>query len=275
MHISLGCPLISAEHEPHFPALQFQRTARSGACSAWILWTASSTTIPSPASTVYSLSSPPPPPLPSGLGLRAPRKIRKRRCSLTSRPFLDELHEIGGKLGLRLPADRHPISLWMQHDLAALLLRIRVGVIAARVTAAALRALERGAHRHLRHGQERPQVERRVPARIVLPAARDPHVPRALLEPLELCERLFKARAVTDDPRLALHHVLQRRLYRERVLPVGVLEGGERRLHEGVGHRTGNRRGGGPAAPLREFGGMQPSPSPEHEQVGEGVPSQP
>ena len=32
MHISFGLPLISAEHEPHLPALQFQRTARSGAC---------------------------------------------------------------------------------------------------------------------------------------------------------------------------------------------------------------------------------------------------
>src|SRR5262249_47533214 len=32
MHISLGLPLISAEQEPHFPALQFHRTARSFAC---------------------------------------------------------------------------------------------------------------------------------------------------------------------------------------------------------------------------------------------------
>ena len=31
MHISFGLPLISAEHDPHLPALQFQRTARSGA----------------------------------------------------------------------------------------------------------------------------------------------------------------------------------------------------------------------------------------------------
>ncbi len=47
MHMSFGRPLISAEHDPHFPALQFHRHARSGACSAWILCTASSTTIPS------------------------------------------------------------------------------------------------------------------------------------------------------------------------------------------------------------------------------------
>ena len=47
MHISLGRPLISAEHDPHLPALQFHRTARSGACSAWMRCTASSTTMPS------------------------------------------------------------------------------------------------------------------------------------------------------------------------------------------------------------------------------------
>src|SRR3979409_675915 len=36
MHIKRGFPLISAEHDPHFPALQFQRTARSLTCSAWL-----------------------------------------------------------------------------------------------------------------------------------------------------------------------------------------------------------------------------------------------
>src|SRR5271170_598298 len=34
MHISFGMPLISAEQEPHLPALQFQRHARSFACVA-------------------------------------------------------------------------------------------------------------------------------------------------------------------------------------------------------------------------------------------------
>src|SRR3954466_13591413 len=36
MHISFGIPLTSAEQEPHLPALQFQRQARSLADSAWI-----------------------------------------------------------------------------------------------------------------------------------------------------------------------------------------------------------------------------------------------
>src|SRR5947209_19919301 len=34
LQVSRGLPFTSAEHEPHLPALQFQRTARSGACVA-------------------------------------------------------------------------------------------------------------------------------------------------------------------------------------------------------------------------------------------------
>src|SRR3954465_11216136 len=37
MHISRGRPLISALHDPHLPALQFHRTARS---PAWVACTA-------------------------------------------------------------------------------------------------------------------------------------------------------------------------------------------------------------------------------------------
>ena len=59
MHMSRGLPLISALHEPHLPALQFQRHARSPACVAWIVWMTSSTTMPSWASTRYSLNAPP------------------------------------------------------------------------------------------------------------------------------------------------------------------------------------------------------------------------
>src|SRR6184192_2069699 len=60
MHINFGEPLISAEHEPHLPALQFQRTARSFACFACISCTASRTTIPSTTSVVKSTNFPVP-----------------------------------------------------------------------------------------------------------------------------------------------------------------------------------------------------------------------
>lgn len=59
MHNSRGRPLISAEHEPHLPALQFQRTARSGAWVAWSRWMMSSTTSPSLTSTAKSFRPPP------------------------------------------------------------------------------------------------------------------------------------------------------------------------------------------------------------------------
>ena len=59
MQSSRGRPLISALQEPHLPALQFQRTARSGVWVAWRRWMTSSTTSPSFTSTSYSAKSPP------------------------------------------------------------------------------------------------------------------------------------------------------------------------------------------------------------------------
>src|SRR5688572_6283187 len=90
MHISFGFPLISAEHEPHLPALQFQRTARSFANSAWILWTASSTTIPSEMSVGYSRNSPPPGPV---------RQILKTKVDILFQ-FVDDLLQVGSDLFL-------------------------------------------------------------------------------------------------------------------------------------------------------------------------------
>ena len=59
MHISRGRPLISALHEPHLPALQFQRTARSPAWVACRRWMTSRTTSPSLTGTVNVCSPPP------------------------------------------------------------------------------------------------------------------------------------------------------------------------------------------------------------------------
>ena len=59
MHISRGFPFTSALHEPHFPALQFQRTARSPAWVAWSTCRTSRRTMPSSQGTSYSRSCPP------------------------------------------------------------------------------------------------------------------------------------------------------------------------------------------------------------------------
>ena len=52
MQASRGRPLISIEHEPHLPALQFHRMARSPAWVACSRCSTSSTTSPSLTSTV-------------------------------------------------------------------------------------------------------------------------------------------------------------------------------------------------------------------------------
>src|SRR2546427_7309410 len=111
MHINRGLPLISAEHEPHFPALQFQRTAKSGACSAWMACTASSTTIPSPAATWYSFSSP---------RSRVPRNRRSlRRSGTTQAPSLISVSRSGE---LKERSEEHTSELQSQSNLVCRLL---------------------------------------------------------------------------------------------------------------------------------------------------------
>src|SRR5258707_9464215 len=83
IHINFGRPLISAEQDPHFPALQFQRHARSVAWVAWILCTASSTTIPSETSVEYSTNFPP---------FASPRQILKTVVLIFASPHACSHH---------------------------------------------------------------------------------------------------------------------------------------------------------------------------------------
>src|SRR5580704_13325522 len=73
MHMSRGTPFISAEHDPHLPALQFHLQARSGAGPAWTRCTTSKTTSPSCAGSEYSTKSPP---------LESPRQILRVTSAL-------------------------------------------------------------------------------------------------------------------------------------------------------------------------------------------------
>src|SRR5438128_1909110 len=74
MHMSRGLPLISTLHEPHLPALQFQRTARSVAWRRWTSWMASRTTHCGEAATVKSAKSPP---------AALPRQIRSLKSTFS------------------------------------------------------------------------------------------------------------------------------------------------------------------------------------------------
>src|ERR1043165_4933952 len=81
MQARRGLPLISIEHEPHLPALQFQRSARSLACWAWMRCSTSSTTIPGSTSMSNCLKSPPP---------ISPRQTLKTRFAIAFHSFCSE-----------------------------------------------------------------------------------------------------------------------------------------------------------------------------------------
>src|SRR5438093_254393 len=111
MHASLGLPLISMLQEPHLPALQFQRTARSGASFAWIRCRTSRTTMPGLTSTRYSTNEPP---------AAVPRQTRNRRSDTTRLQILDLGAGNGRQLlrRLRPPLDPglHPSVSPLAHD---------------------------------------------------------------------------------------------------------------------------------------------------------------
>src|SRR5881628_956783 len=101
MQRSFGWPFTSALQDPHLPALQFQRTARSGACVAWMRCTTSSTTIPGSSGTTYSTCSPPEPSQP--WSFLAPDDRGLARCDLLLRLVLtDELAQLRRRLRDRL-----------------------------------------------------------------------------------------------------------------------------------------------------------------------------
>src|ERR1700722_7679456 len=92
IHMSFGIPLISAEQEPHLPALQFQRRARSGACCAWMRCTASRTTMPSSTGVTKSWKAPP---------AGSPRQIRNIACVAMDCPLFHLLNHRLQLLGHR------------------------------------------------------------------------------------------------------------------------------------------------------------------------------
>src|SRR3989442_15478492 len=219
--------------------------------------TASSTTIPSPAATWYSFSSP---------RSRVPRNSRSFRCSATLFPFLNECHKVRRNGRLRLAPYRHAAPFLLDHDLLACLLLVGVGIVAARVAAPALGPLEGRARGRLGDDEQGVQVDGGVPAGVVFAAAGHPHLPRPPFELLELGERVFETGLVADDPRVALHDRLQCRLHRERILAVA-RERLERLAHRLLDFGLRDRGGGVAPFPYPVLTGA----APEDEQIAQGI----
>src|SRR5207245_44691 len=184
--------------------------------------------------------------------------------------FLYELHQVRRQRGLHLTSYHHAVPFFLDDELLTCLALVGVRVVAARMSTAALGPLQRGTRGRLRNDQEGSDVDRRMPAGIVLAAPTDSDLPSSSFQPLELGERGFETALVADDAGVALHDGLERRLHGERILAAFMLERGEgiphRRFHIGVGNRRGC-----PALGR----GVQPGPAPEDPQVAPRIPAPP
>src|SRR6058998_95097 len=149
MQARRGRPLISTLQDPHFPALQFQRTARSPASRAWMRCRTSRTTMPGSTSTLYSTNPPP---------LASPRQTRKARSGIDPFQILDPGVGDGRQLARRLGT----VDLLGLHSVLALAddhvdlqpFVPLLGIVDPSVRASALLARERRACYGLRGDQE-------------------------------------------------------------------------------------------------------------------------
>src|SRR2546426_4745436 len=133
MHASRGRPLISMLHEPHLPALQFHRTARSFASLAWTRCSTSRTTMPASTSMRYSTNPPP---------AAVPLQTRTRRSGRCGLQVLDggegDGRELLRGIGSRDDLGLHPpVPPPANDDVHLLPVVALAGVIDARVRAAA------------------------------------------------------------------------------------------------------------------------------------------
>ena len=256
MHIKQGRPLISAEHEPHLPALQFQRTARS---PAWVACRSVDDVEHDLALidldvVVLELAA---------AGISAPD------AELAGVPHhlppSKKAWSSGGIVGrscrnsLIWPSVSSRIKFTLPHSASVF------GIVVARVPAAALGALQRGLGNALRDAEHVVQVDREVPTGVVLAVPLNGEPARALAQLADCLEGPLHLLRVPDDADELVHRLLQLVLDRVRVLATFGLEWRQRRLLRGrdvLRSRSGTGR-----QLARVLGGVLPRSLAEHEQV--------
>src|SRR5215212_8299877 len=239
LHKSFGLPFISALHEPQWAALQFQRTARSGACRACIASTASRTTMPSTRGISYSTSSPP---------SASPRKI----FSFAILPLVPSssfgtgewalevtpLHYcrcLRSCLRLRLLYERRQVFRHRRYlapldaDLALLVLLdykvdpaqllVRPVEVQSPLGPAALLALQGRPDDDLRDLDQVAHVLGRVPARVEEPGPWNAYLRQPILEREYLAQALLEGVPVAHQVSMLHHTLLELLLDQVRALP--------------------------------------------------------
>src|SRR5580700_4449422 len=245
---------------------------------------ASSTTIPGATGTRYCSVLPP---------CRSPRKTSKiasaiysssvtalLRYFVTSLPRAGCLYFVGQELlqfaghgGNRLLAKRHSSAL-RGDDVILLSPRggVQGGIIDAAVRPAALAAGQGAARNSFGNQQHRFQVVGQVPAGIEQARALHVHTPGAFVELFELYQGLLEIAFGAEDSHQLLHGLLQIAMDGVGRFAISILEWGQHLLLGLVDLRLIDGR-------LADFFGVlrgcHASPSSKHEQIGEGVSSQP
>ena len=108
--------------------------------------------------------------------------------------------ELRRHLGNRHAPDLHrAVGGLPGHDVDLAEFRRLVGIVLAEVPAPALLALDRRARDRLRDGQEMAEVERRVPAGVVLAIAADAHALPPLAQPAQRLDGMLHLRLGPDD----------------------------------------------------------------------------
>ena len=146
------------------------------------------------------------------------------------------------------------------------------GIVLAGLGAAALLPLQGRSGDALGHREKGIEVERQMPAGVVLPVPLDPHPPGPLPQHGQLVERLGELVLGADDADHRLHAFLEILLDGVGVLGAGRLEGLKRRPDQLLDlarvHSRGRR------GPARVLGCAPPGPLAEHQQVGQRVAAQ-
>src|SRR2546426_7045097 len=138
---------------------------------------------------------------------------------------------------------------------------------------AALLAEQRAACDPLRYRDHVDQVARQVPARIVEARALDADLPGTLLESGERLQAELQIFLHAEDPDVLVHADLEVAVDLVGALAGGALEGSEHLLRLALDFALVEARARGDA--LRMLRRVEPRAPPEHQEVGERVPSEP
>ena len=131
-----------------------------------------------------------------------------------------------------------PPGVLLHHDVERAELGHLVGIVLAEVAAAAFLPLDGRARDRLGHRQQVPQVDRRVPAGVILAVAFDADARLPLVERRDLHERVLHLGLEADDAHQVLHRLLEILLHLVGILALAAALERHERVLDGLLRRA-------------------------------------